>query len=247
MSTPLVSFLLPTRQRAALATRAIEQLVATANDPECFEVMLGVDNDDEENGGAITRACADLPCTIYIMPFEPLGYANLHRYNNELARFANGSWLAIWNDDVLMETVGWDTELRRQRDCVVLDPHVRNARSPFQSGLFPVVPRRWFDVLGHLSSNPHCDTYMFLIADALKIREPGWTVYHDRFDESGQNNDATYQARAYATNAFYDDPDVLARINWDARRLGRALGHPPGVVMRIQTQDEMAALRRRHA
>lgn len=202
--------------------------------------MLGIDNDDLDSGDAIVQACQDLPCAVWPVPFFPLGYANLHRYNNELALRASGDWLAIWNDDVVMETPAWDTALRAVRDFRVLDPHVRNAAKLFQNGLFPVVPRAWLDTLGHLSANPHCDTYMFLIADALKVRQLDWMVYHDRFDESGRNNDATYRARTYATMDFYNHAPTLARMNWDARRLGRVLGRQPGVIMRVASLDMLA-------
>ena len=248
MSRPLISFLLPTRLRAALATRAIEQLAATAADPACFEILLGVDDDDQESGAAIRAACHDLGPTLVLRIFPPMGYANLHRYNNALAQAATGRWLAIWNDDVVMETVKWDNELRAIDFFCVVDPQIRNSnQTRFNSGLFPIVPRSWFDALGHLSANPHCDTYMFFVAETLKIRHPLWTVYHDRFDESGRNNDATYQAREYKTIDFYNDPDVIARVNWDARRLGRLIGRPPGVVMRTNLRDNPNPRVRRHA
>lgn len=238
MTAPLVSFLLPTRQRVALATRSITRLAELAADPAAIEIVLGIDEDDKQSGVDIMFECLPLGVQLQVLPFEPMGYANLHRYNNALAKASRGAWLAIWNDDVLMETPQYDDVLRDQHAFVVLDPTVSNAAPVFRTGLFPVVPRQWLTTLGHLSANPHCDTYMFLIADALKIRRPGWTVYHDRYDETGQNADATYKARVYATENFYDNPDVLARLNWDARRLGRVLGRAPGGVMRVPLRSD---------
>jgi hypothetical protein len=45
------------------------------------------------------------------MQFERQGYHRLHIYNNKLAEHTDARWLMIWNDDAVMETQGWDTEI----------------------------------------------------------------------------------------------------------------------------------------
>jgi hypothetical protein len=45
------------------------------------------------------------------MQFDRQGYHRLHIYNNKLAEHTDARWLMIWNDDAVMETQGWDTEI----------------------------------------------------------------------------------------------------------------------------------------
>lgn len=232
---------MPTRGRAELALRSARQVQATAADPFSFEFIIACDDDDGEQRDALERGLRDSQIPFSLATTPRLGYANLHIYNNILASHASGQWLCIWNDDVLMQTQDWDVVLREHASkFVVVDPEISNANAEqFRFGLFPMVPRAWFQVLGHLSASAHNDTYILLLADALGLRWPGLlTVYHDRFDESGRNDDETYRARAYGTDDFYNDPPLLARMNLDARRLGRAIRRQPGLLMRVNLRDD---------
>lgn len=249
MTQPLVSFLLPTRARAQLAARTIESILTHAIDPNTFEVLLGVDDDDREN--TITLGCdlGRLKVRHRFVTFPRLGYSNLHHYNNALARSATGKWLWIWNDDCLLRTPAWDRQFAAYAGHFsLLDPVIPNAAPEFQHGLFPCVPAQWLTTLGYLSANRHCDTYMCLIADALRLRRKvtDLAVFHDRFDETGDNNDLTYQERSYATSDFYNDPAILAQLNLDARRLARMLGIPVSGLSRVadgKTVQKNATLR----
>lgn len=208
-----------------------------------IEVMLGIDTDDTESGDAGVAACREFGIRHQLLRFKPLGYGALHKYNNALARRANGHWLMIWNDDTLMQSMCWDTALAAARsDFMLLDPTVSNANQKrFRHGLFPIVPRSWVQTTGWLSRSPQCDTYLCLIAQALDIRYGcGLTLFHDRFDETGNNHDATYQARQYATADFYQDRAVLAALNWDATRLARAFGLKAAYVMRRNCRPAVA-------
>lgn len=241
---PLVSFLLPTRARSGLVRRSLASLVMTAADAASIEIMLGTDLDDTEEGDAAELACREFGLRYQRLRFPPLGYAQLHRYNNALARAARGAWLMLWNDDVLMQTWHWDESFRDVGDRFwLLDAAVSNAnQARFRHGLFPAVPATWPAVTGWLSRSPQCDTYLGLIATALDIRYGGsLTVYHERFDETGLNNDATYQARGYTTTDFYDDRLTLAAMNYDARRLARRFGLHARVLHRTNVRPAALA------
>lgn len=231
----LASILLPTRGRAALACKAMDSLLQTVAEPAHIEFMLGMDHDDKEQGDQVIAWCREHQVNFQALEFPRLGYKNLHQYNNVLARFSSGSWLMIWNDDLTMLTHNWDDVLHDHIGrFLVFDPKAMNSAKRFQHGLFPIVPRKWLTTLGHLSVSPHCDTYMFFVADGLNARRSGpFRVYHDRFDETGNNNDTTYQEREYQTVDFYKDENLLATLNNDIQKLAQALNIPnPNLVRR---------------
>lgn len=245
---PLVSFLLPTRGRVSLAARSIESIYNTATDRASIEICLGIDTDDSESLALLPRL-KELKVAFQWVEFSRHGYAGLHHYNNELARNASGRWLAIWNDDLLLRTDGWDDKIAALGPTFcLLDPCAANAAPQFQYGLFPMVPAAWRDTLGYLSASRHCDTYMCLIADALRLRHKTSDIelFHDRFDETGANNDATYRDRCYGTDSFYDDPATLGRLNLDIRRLARVLGVPAGGITRVADAKTIVAISARH-
>ena len=126
--------------------------------------------------------------------FDPLGYIQLHVYNNQLAEKTNSHWLVIWNDDAIMQTSGWDTEIMKyQGDFKLLAFHTHRDH-PYS--IFPVVPRPWYDLLGYISPHSAQDAWLSQQAYMLDIWEriPVW-VEHDRHDLTGNNFDDTFKNR----------------------------------------------------
>lgn len=197
-SLPRVSMLLPSRGRTVMLKDSVKSLIDHADQPDRIEWLMGFDNDDqssidyfiddivpliESSGG--TYVCAR---------FEPMGYANLNRYLNSLAKHARAAWFVFWNDDAVMMTDHWDSEIasRGTRFCIqAFDTHKKHPYS-----IFPIVPRAWFEELGHLSQHSLTDAYISQIAWLLDIMEQiPIAVEHRRFDLTGENDDATYRSR----------------------------------------------------
>jgi hypothetical protein len=128
------------------------------------------------------------------MQFERQGYHRLNVYNNKLAEDTDARWLMIWNDDAVMETQGWDTEImKREGDFKLLAVHTHKDH-PYS--IFPIVPRKWYELLGHISPHSAQDAWVSQQAYVLDIFEriPVW-VLHDRADLTGNNNDTVFQNR----------------------------------------------------
>jgi hypothetical protein len=72
------------------------------------------------------------------------------------------------------------------------------------------LPRKWFEILGHVSQHSSNDAWVSQIAYYLDIFER-IEVYcdHNRFDVTGENNDATYQQR----RIMEGDPAQLGDLN----------------------------------
>jgi hypothetical protein len=209
----VISVLLPTRERPELLRRSIESLRNLAAGP--VEILCAVDRDDD---ASVARELAD--STWF---FPRYGYGQLHRYCDELAKHAAGTWLLLWNDDAVMRTEGWNLHVMEQPDSMVLRPFTNHG-----GGLnpFPFIPRRWYTTLGHISMSPHIDTWW----EEINKRIHGTVgetvaveVFHDRHDLTGNNNDATFQARVLEGRKFHTNPDYKTQLDRDAERIRTAL------------------------
>lgn len=193
-----IAILLPTRGRAEMLDRSIKSLVEYADDPGRIQFLFGFDNDDEVGSKHFKNEIQpyldskDLDYTAYM--FERMGYARLHEYVNSLALKSQAKWLVFWNDDAVMQTQGWDTEISKWGDKFrLLAFHTHNDH-PYS--IFPIVPREWLDVLGYLSLHQLSDAWLSQQAYMLDVYEriPVW-VEHDRHDLTGNNEDETFKER----------------------------------------------------
>lgn len=237
-NTPtIISILLPTRGRKEMLKRSLESLVLSANNPGRLELLLGLDSDDVDVIEYIKTEIAPflqqhkVECRAQI--FQPLGYTQLHTYVNTLAGASTGEWLFFWNDDAVMDSTGWDDEIcLRNGEFKLLAPTDNHNGHPY--AIFPIVPRDWYMLMGHLSQNAQNDAWLSHIAYMLDIFErTPIMVTHDRADLTGNNNDATFQARKYMEGNPTDPEDFghpamqqarvasAYKIAWFLHKLGK--------------------------
>nr|NDG05839.1 hypothetical protein [Oxalobacteraceae bacterium] len=205
-----ISMLLATRGRTTALDRSIHSLMGLAHDPQQIQVMFAFDKDDQvglDHWANNLRPWMDQHGYNYTaMKFDPLGYIRLHLYNNAMAKLAKGDWFVIWNDDAVMETQDWDKViLGYNSQFKLLAFHTHNDH-PYS--IFPIVPRKWYELLGYISPHPTQDGWLSQQAYMLDIwqRIPVW-VTHDRFDLTGNNGDATFQNRAMLEGRPEDPTD----------------------------------------
>lgn len=193
-----ISILLPTRGRAEMLDRSVKSVIELAHDPKRVQLMFGFDKDDSVGIDYFVNELQpwlDQNSVNYTaLKFAPLGYIRLNEYVNELARKSDARWLVFWNDDAVMETQNWDTEImKHDGEFKLLAFHTHNDH-PYS--IFPIVPRKWLDLLGYLSPHQISDAWLSQQAYMLDIwqRIPV-NVLHDRHDLTGNNNDTTFQNR----------------------------------------------------
>lgn len=213
-----ISVLLPSRGRLRLLMRSTDSLLAKAHDPDQLEILVGLDPDDVTAGELPTP-----PPQVTLVRFgERYGYARLHEYVNRLAEQASGHWLMLWNDDAIMPTPNWDQVIMAQRDGVLFPHNNHTCGGGWCCNVFPIWPRAWTGLLGHVSLNAHCDSWIQEIGDRLgcTIRLPELEVYHDRHDLTGNNNDITRRESqaAYQKPDYYTPEMARARLD-DALKL----------------------------
>lgn len=193
-----IAILLPTRGRTEALDRSLLGLLEKASDLDSIQLLLGLDNDDyvglayfqDELQSKLDKLGVDYTA----MSFEPLGYGRLNEYLNELAKNSSADWIFFWNDDALMETQGWDEKITEHTgEFKLLAVHTHNDH-PYS--IFPIVPRAWLDVVGHLSLHSMTDAWLSQIAYCIDVWERiDVDVLHDRADLTGNNLDATYKQR----------------------------------------------------
>tara|TARA_A100001201_G_scaffold44141_5_gene45039 strand:- start:86 stop:937 length:852 start_codon:yes stop_codon:yes gene_type:complete len=199
-----ISILLPTRKRLPLLKRAVESLISNAANPEKLEFLFGVDKDDLETFKYLKDS--KYPNQIALQ-FNPIGYENLHRYNNTLAGFSNGKWIMFFNDDAIMKTKNWDEKIMDFEKEFCLLRFREQTNHPYS--IFPCFPREWFYLLDHISLHGQNDAWLSEIAYMLNImREVDIEVTHDRADITGNNDDETFKARVYKEGNPNDPGDL---------------------------------------
>lgn len=198
MSDIKISILLPSRGRTSLLESSIDSLLRTAKDPASLQFLLGFDNDDQLSSqyfiDAVVPKLTSVGAKYSILEFVPMGYNNLHQYLNKLARHAKANWWVFWNDDAEMLDHDWDEVILQAGDRFCVQAFDTHNKHPYS--IFPIVPRAWYEQLGHLSQHPLNDAYISQIAWLLDIMlQIPIRVDHNRFDLTGKNFDETFRNR----------------------------------------------------
>jgi 2-polyprenyl-3-methyl-5-hydroxy-6-metoxy-1,4-benzoquinol methylase len=193
-----ISILLPTRGRTSALKRSLKSLLTKASSVDHLELRLGFDEDDQDSidyfANELQPWLDEVGIDYHALVFTPLGYGRLNEYVNGLAANTACDWFFFWNDDAVMDTQDWDqTIIGHTGEFKLLAVRTHNDH-PYS--IFPIVPRAWYDTLGHLSQHQMNDAWLTQIAYKLDVYEriPVW-VTHDRLDLTGNNNDLTYKAR----------------------------------------------------
>ena len=193
-----IAILLATRGRQEPLMRSLQSLVDLADNAKRIQFMLAFDRDDAVGidyfVSTVQPWMDQQGLRYHAEVFEPMGYINLHKYNNAMAAKTASDWLVIWNDDAVMETQGWDTVIASYTGQFQLLAFHTHRDHPYS--IFPIVPRSWFDLLGYISPHPTQDGWVSQQAYMLDIwqRIPV-NVLHDRYDLTGNNADETFRNR----------------------------------------------------
>ena len=222
MENILLSILLPTRQRVALVEKSLASLLDRAKVIKDFEILIAYDDDDHESqcyfqGSGWQKFLEKYQVHYKCFSVPRWGYENLNEYINFLGKQSQGKWLLFWNDDALMETVHWDDHLRMNQDFRGL-LHMTCSNLVMNCSLFPLFSRDWIELFGTVSPSNHIDSWISDICWNARARKAiPVSTFHDRFSESGNNNDRVYRERVLRTNDFHSADMKKMREEWTAR------------------------------
>ena len=222
MDQPLVSVLLPTRQRIKLVEKSIASVLELATAPAQIEIAIAYDDNDHEsieyfNSQSWKTFVESHGSSQLSICCPPWGYDGLHHYYNLLAEKTQGQWLLAWNDDAAMLTPGWDQQLQEIKDFKGM-VHMECTTFP-RLTLFPLIPRDWVDLFGCITGGPHIDSWIQEINRVTRtIKKIDALVLHDRFSETGNNNDETFRSRTWGGRALYHTDEMKQlRADWAQR------------------------------
>lgn len=179
---PLVSVLLPTRNRPQQLFEAVDSLASLAVNARNMELIFKLDEDDKASIDAYEKIKKILPgpCKAIISP-RGRGYYEMHHWVDSMSEIATGDFLYLFNDDSLMLTERWDEVLQSMsysddntwHGCLDISMLITPTRERPGSYEFFFLRRKVFEVLGHYSLNPHTDnwlsTVMCFISSAYTI------------------------------------------------------------------------------
>jgi hypothetical protein len=215
-----IAVLLATRGRTEMLGRSVRSLIELAAKPDRIQLMFAFDNDDATGFDYFDQElqpwldARDVNYTA--LKFQRMGYVNLHKYNNAMAKQTNSDWLVIWNDDAVMETQDWDRVIMSYQGEFKLLSFKTHRMHPYS--IFPIVPRKWYDLLGYISPHPTQDgwvsqqAYMLDIYQRIEV-----DVLHDRFDLTGNNGDDIFANRPMLEGKPEDPRDFHSRQMIDLR------------------------------
>ena len=142
-ATARISLLLPTRGRAELLRRFLESVLARSERPELVEVVAYADEDDPESHGFQVEG---LEVRTIVGPRVSMG-----GYNSACFEQSRGDIIVLGNDDVVIQTRGWDRKLREMHAAMQDRVYLAYPNDLFKGralSAFPILSRATCRVLG---------------------------------------------------------------------------------------------------
>ena len=220
----MISVVIPTRSRLGHFRQVIKSL-AQGNDYP-IEFLVWLDSDDPDLNlywkwlrRITTRFGTDIK--VWVKP--RVTYEYMHVMWNFLMMQAQYNWVLFWNDDARMVRPDWyealTTHLKENGRNPRAYPVIINL-SEIKENRFPIVSRKYLDLVGHYSMNPISDIWIRMVCDSVPEilhRVDFIPIKHRRL------RDGVYQEMLRQRNRYKNrdwdilDPNTLRWIERDAR------------------------------
>lgn len=135
--------------RAKMIHRFLDNVREHTTDMSDIEILIRIDDDDYESAESL----ANVPDVKVIIGPRVDGYRSVPDMYIELSKIAQGTWLGLFSDDLLIETKGWDKILY---DYNQYTTHLLKPQHPkvFGGNLTPIMHRNLFELVGHCGIYP---------------------------------------------------------------------------------------------
>ena len=121
----------------------------------------------------------------------------------------------------MMTTTGWDDVIRSHNDQFALLRAETNHEHPY--AIFPILPRKWVEITGHLSPHQINDAWTSQIGWMLDIVVTiPVMVQHQRYDLTGMNGDDVFKNRPML-EGNPNNPRDFNHVTWRKRRMQEAM------------------------
>ena len=231
IKTPIVSILIPTKNRVNRLRVSLDTLFNTCYDKYNFEVLCGVDSDDFETINFLNEYITNYPNVKYFL-FKDKGYRNIYKIHNHLTTLSSGQFIFPYSDDSEMLSYNWDLVLKEHNNkFLVLNPlikslehYVRNIDQNIPGYIwfaYPIFPKKLTDIIGRIANNSAVDSWISELvynAQIPYIQEDNIIIEHYRFDETKNENDIdplyheVVNDRDFVRSDFHTEYQVQERI-----------------------------------
>ena len=173
-SGPLVSILIPSRERSGWLLSAMDSCYSLAMDKSLLEFVLRLDEDDKQSVDLMKEVQKSVPVKIKIVVApRGRGYVDSADWCRQMSEVASGDWLFLFNDDARMAVHGWDQILLRTRKDVTwhgtdeLFLMVAPTLGSLYNNEFIFLRRAVFEILGRWGLSPQSDSWMYAVMSML--------------------------------------------------------------------------------
>ena len=119
LTQPLVSVIIPTRNRVSMLRRAIHSIYECAKNPEQIEIVLRVAFDDRETMRELPGMMVDYPRVRAAIGHQMQGMNSISQFNDEAVRLARGKFIWLFSDDAWVEGRNWEEILEGPQQKVL--------------------------------------------------------------------------------------------------------------------------------
>ena len=177
-----ISVLIPSINGFRLLSESVNSIFEKMSGNNQIEVIIKFDFGDETILRINELNYKD-KIKIYITD-KGLGYGGIHLFLNDMLNLCKDSdWIQLFNDDALVLTQNWDTCLEKYNpDDVWLFRHIQCEGRIADRGdyYFPIISRKYHQVVGRLSGSPAYDGYLLNIGETFNISEQLPLKYYHR-------------------------------------------------------------------
>jgi len=204
---PRLSVLVPSRGRAEALKHSIDSLGLEDNN---LEALVWLDEDDPQLDEYQKTFVDNSRVKLFVKP--RVGYKGFHTMINFLASQAASDWFFLWNDDAYIANPDWYITFAEHAQIIdpKEEPVVFNIWTPLiNKGEFPVMSRKFYELLGHISQNTRCDIWTYRVSHYARIQRQvrGIDLRHRKYgqdphlgdleDETRKEVDAVYAKSKY--------------------------------------------------
>lgn len=161
-----ISVLIPSRGNPIKCSKTIDALLCNAFAPSAIEVILRLDLDDpkvSEYPQLFNRT---------IVGHRMSGYRDLNKMYEECAELSTGEVLLVYNDDLEVQTHGWDSMYQAYCSLHPLKPLCSHVTGDHYQWAFPAISRELYEKAGSICPG---DSFVVDRVWHAYARAKGWT------------------------------------------------------------------------
>ena len=169
LPNPIFSFIIPTRNNIHGLKILLDSFKATTNCLDSIEILLVADDDDQVSKDFVYHGIHIKK--VIAKTGLPMGALNMMGFKASTGRF-----IMLLNDDVVLQTAGWDTQIlshfKKYSDGIIL-VHVNDLIFKEKLCTFPFVSRVFCDIIGGICPTEYrrhrIDDHLYNIFNLLGV------------------------------------------------------------------------------